>query len=60
MNLKDRCAQLDDWFPDPTNVPKAIWVPFCQRFLSNVDKSKEREDDSKKSSTFLWQYRFCG
>lgn len=39
VNLKDRCAQLDDWFPDPPAVPKVVDVSKLfnpQSFLTAI------------------------
>merc|ERR1719181_95685 len=39
VNLKDRCAQLEDWIADPLNVPKVVDVSKLfnpQRFLTAI------------------------
>jgi len=39
VNLKERCAQLDDWIPDPLSVPKVVDVSKLfspQSFLTAI------------------------
>merc|ERR1712151_1135147 len=39
VNLKDRCAQLDDWIADPLNIPKVVDVSKLfnpQSFLTAI------------------------
>lgn len=62
VNLKDRCAQLDEWFEEPRIIPKAMahmawhtWHTWHRPWLvDSFDKVIEIWDINEISMKYLW------